>query len=159
MSKENALRFMLLMDKDEELERNYGNIRVKYEDQHLSEEERDKIVLEEVIPLAKAAGFDLSLEDMKALYKPVGRELADEELDEVVGGRGEFTITHQNTIGITRFTYYCELAPDNQTFIARKKASLGNDCPDYRWQGIGSNLDRCCIECVNFKLDLPPEEW
>lgn len=54
----------------------------------LTEVEREAFIREKLLPVAKAAGFDLTLEELKA-YKPVTSELSAEELAEVsAGGNG-----------------------------------------------------------------------
>ena len=91
MSKEQAMRFMLLTEADEDLKREYRGIVNRYEVKNLTEQEQEKIILEEVIPLAKSKGYDFSLGDFQELLQPAKKQLTDEELDEAVGGRGQFS--------------------------------------------------------------------
>ncbi|MDD4169456.1 MAG: hypothetical protein PHD36_04220 [Desulfotomaculaceae bacterium] len=91
MSKEQAIRFMMLTERDEELKGKYQGIVNKYEGKNFTEEKRKKIILEEVIPLAKTKGFDFSTGDFQELLQPAKKQLTDEELDQAVGGRGVIT--------------------------------------------------------------------
>ena len=51
-------------------------------------EDREAIVAEVLIPVAKAAGYDFTLEDLKAFEKSmqVEGELSENELESVAGG-------------------------------------------------------------------------
>ena len=51
----------------------------------LTEVKQEAFIREKVLPVAKAAGFDLTLEELKA-YQPTKGELSDQELSEVSGG-------------------------------------------------------------------------
>ena len=118
MSKEQAMRFMLLTEADEDLKREYRGIVNRYEVKNLTEQEQEKIILEEVIPLASSKGFDLSTEDFKELLQPVKKQLIDAELDQAVGGRGQFF----DPVG--GYTFFCELTPDDETFWRIYKGSV-----------------------------------
>jgi hypothetical protein len=93
---------------------------------------------------------------MAELQKTVGEKMPDEELDQVVGGRGQFsdTKTWYSMSGPIIFTYTnaCDLAPDDQTFIARFKQGA-IDCPDWIWLGHGSTY-RTCACCANCQYIL-----
>ena len=52
----------------------------------LTAAEQEAFIREKVLPVAKAAGFDLTLEELKA-YQPTMGELSDQELSEVSGGK------------------------------------------------------------------------
>lgn len=52
----------------------------------LTEAEQEAFIREKVLPVAKAAGFDLTIEELKA-YQPTKGELSDQELSEVTGGK------------------------------------------------------------------------
>jgi hypothetical protein len=67
MPKENALRFMMLAKTHEDVKRQYKDILNKYVGKDLTKEEHERIILQEVIPLAKSMGFDFSLEDFQKL--------------------------------------------------------------------------------------------
>ena len=54
--------------------------------------EQEKIILEEVIPLAKTKGFDFSTEDFQKLLQPAKKQLTDEELIKRLGVEGNLLI-------------------------------------------------------------------
>jgi len=147
MSKENAVRFMMMKDKDEDMKSAYDDIIRKYEGKKLSKAEWDMAIQEEVIPLAKKYGFDFTPENFTELLKTADGKLSDEELGEVVGGQGQFSVRHQRGMPFGDTTTYCDCAPDDATFITRYGQSP-TDCPDY----VCSNTDapqRTCRHCKN----------
>ncbi|MGI6711838.1 MAG: hypothetical protein ACOX4L_03765 [Bacillota bacterium] len=148
MSKEQAISFLLLTVRDEELKRKYKGILNKYEGKSLTEGEQKKIILEEVIPLAKSLGFDFSTEDFRELLQPVKKLLTDEELDEAVGGRGQFSEVYS----ILEFTYTCELAPDDETFRMYYMNNAQN-CLSY--EPLSQHIyKRCCDTCKHIDYDV-----
>lgn len=148
MSKEQAIRFLLLTERDEELKSKYKGIVNKYEGKNLTEEEYEKIIPAEVIPLAKSLGFDFSAGDFRELLQPVKKQLTDEELDEAVGGRGQFS----RQFAPIEFTYLCELAPDDETFRMYYEKYLHN-CPNYEPLSQNSALTKCCDICKHIDYD------
>jgi predicted ribosomally synthesized peptide with nif11-like leader len=140
MSKENAIRFMMLRDKDDALKAGWSNIMGKYEGKNVSKDEWDKVLKEEVIPFAKEHGYDFSPEDLKELEKPAEGRLSDEELGRVAGGFGDWVIE-----GIR---FYCDRVPDDQTFFKRVTGGSNNGCPDFivkenRWNEPRDNSISC----------------
>lgn len=92
MSKENVGRFLAFIQGNEEYKKKFECISNKYEGKKFTEKEKDKIILEEVIPIAKSIGYDFTVDEFHEVLKPVNRELTDEELDEAVGGRGQIIV-------------------------------------------------------------------
>ncbi|HEX2925336.1 MAG TPA: hypothetical protein VHP38_03615 [Ruminiclostridium sp.] len=154
MSKENAIRFLMAKNKDECVKSAFNTIMDQYAGRYLSEDERDKILREEIIPMAKKHGYDLTPEDFNDLKKTAPERLEDEELDMVAGGRGqidEYLIG--TTATILTDTIYCNCAPDNQTFIMRYNIYSDNHCPDYSYVGRGRD-QRICPCCKNLSIDV-----
>ena len=146
MSKEQAMRFMLLTEADEDLKREYRGIVNRYEVKNLTEQEQEKTILEEAIPLASSKGFDLSTEDFKELLQPVKKQLIDAELDQAVGGRGQFF----DPVG--GYTFFCELTPDDETFWRIYKGSGRVYCPSHEYCFPGMPYGRkSCITCKHFQ--------
>jgi hypothetical protein len=138
----------MLKDKDEAIKSAFDAIMAEVDGKKLS---WDKAIQKEIIPLAKKHGYDLTPEDFKELQKTVPERLEDEELDRVAGGRGQIQQkTVYGTGGWTLIdTQYCDLAPDNQTFIARFNKWPDNGCPDYVF--FHGCPNRICISCKNFQ--------
>ncbi len=97
---------------------------------------------EEIIPLAKENGFDFSLEDMKELGKSNANTLSDDELEQVAGGRGQFSTSYSYYEQTIISTLFCELAPDDSTFITLYN-SFPNNCLDFVHVGCGSSHIFC----------------
>lgn len=75
MSVENIKRFQKELQKNDELKEKLKGLKLSYEN------------LEELISFAKEAGFDFTVEELKAVNSgAVGEELSLDELDKVVGG-------------------------------------------------------------------------
>lgn len=90
-SKEQAYRFMMFTEVNEDLKQRYQSIMSKFEGKDLTKEEQTEIIRTEVMPLAKSIGFDFGTEDFRELLQPATMQLTDEELDKAVGGLIEFT--------------------------------------------------------------------
>jgi hypothetical protein len=147
MSKENAIRFMMMKDKDEAIKSAFDAILSKCDGKILSKDDQDKVLREEVIPLAKKYGFDFTSDDLdKAQNAFVGR-LSDEELDQIAGGKGQFTETFFGQIHGLISTYTCDYAPDDQT-LETYYNQLSTGCPDYVHLDHVANL-RMCVCCAN----------
>ncbi|HEX2926373.1 MAG TPA: hypothetical protein VHP38_08990 [Ruminiclostridium sp.] len=151
MAKEDALRFMVIKEKDTEIKSAFDSLMGKYEGKNLSKDEWVKVIQKEVIPFANKYGYDFTSEDLAELQKA---KMSDEELDQVVGGRGQFTQTntYQTMFGTISNTYTmaCDLAPDDQTFTARFHQGPSLDCPDYVYIGRGCHL-RACMSCAHLQ--------
>jgi hypothetical protein len=152
MAKEAALRFMMIVEKDKEIKNAFNSIMNKYEETNLSNEEWDKVIQNEVIPFAKKYGYDFTPEDLAELQKMADGEISDEELNQVVGGRGQYseTVTALTRGGtsIVTYTKACDFASDDQTFIAFMDGKI--DCPDYVWKGRGAS-NRSCLCCAHYQ--------
>jgi hypothetical protein len=150
MSNESAIRFLILKEKDEAIKRAFDAIMAKID---AEEPSWDKAIQEEVIPLAKKYGYDLSPEDFKALKKTAPERLEDEELDMVAGGRGQRQQISYYLNGWKLIdTEYCDLAPDNQTFMARYNRYPDSGCPDYSYSHGCPIGDRHCLSCKNLQF-------
>ncbi len=153
MSKENALRFMIVKDKDKTIKKDMNAIMGRYERKNLSEDEWDGVLKEEIIPLAKKYGYDFTPEDLKELQNLTEGELSDEELDEVAGGQGQITLTFRNRYhSIMTYKATCDYMPDDQTFRMRYD-QYPTDCPNYVWFGNGNNVPTC-KGCANCRLGM-----
>ncbi len=146
---------MLIVNKDEELKGKYTSIVNKCESEDLSDKEWDKVIQEELIPLAKATGFDISLEDFKSLQKLTAKNLADDELEQIVGGMGKFV---KYVYKIPSYLS-CELAPNDQTFInyynANNPPYEGNGCLNFAFDlmRLGSNPRKACVCCKHLHIE------
>ncbi len=152
MSKQDALRFMMALEKDAELKGTLGSIMVRYEVKSLQSDEWDRVVREHVIPLAKKSGYDFSLEDLQELRKSAEEKMEDDAHDRANGDRGQFTETSTVQVVLTRIikkTTFCELAPDDQTFINRYNQFPNNHCPDYAGIKRGPSGIAFCSGCVH----------
>lgn len=90
MSKENVKLFYETLTKDEALQEKTRVIGKKYEGQKLDEKRMEEIYQKELVPLAREAGYDFSLAEVKEYAaeasKPGMREISEEELAAVAGG-------------------------------------------------------------------------
>jgi len=90
MSVENIKRFYDALTKDEALQDKFKALAEKYEGQKPDEEQADAICEKELLPFAKSAGYDFTLEELKEYNrdaaKPATRQLSEEELAAVAGG-------------------------------------------------------------------------
>jgi predicted ribosomally synthesized peptide with nif11-like leader len=90
MSKENVKKFYEALAEDKALQAKSIAIGKKYEGQKLDEAQSNLIYQEELVPLAKDAGYDFTLAELKeygAADKESGmREVSEEELAAVAGG-------------------------------------------------------------------------
>ncbi|HEX2926372.1 MAG TPA: hypothetical protein VHP38_08985 [Ruminiclostridium sp.] len=153
MAKETALRFMMIVEKDKEIRIAFDSIMGKYEGKNLSKDEWDKVIQNEVIPFAKKYGYDFTPEDLAELQKTAGGKMSDEELDRVVGGRGEFSQIDKGWIYTMILTTFCDFMPDDQTFKTRYE-EFPTDCPDYVWDGTPGCSKRMCANCAHCQNSL-----
>ncbi len=90
MSKENVKLFYEALAKDPALQEKSKAITKKHEGQKLDQAQLDRIYQQELIPLAKGAGYDFTLDELKTYAKETGkigpREVSEEELVAVAGG-------------------------------------------------------------------------
>lgn len=146
MGKELAARFLLLLEKDEELKKAFQAVRAGHELEGLSGENLRVAITEGTVQLARARGYDVGASDFSGLLAGfLGEPLTDEELGLAVGGRGEYqTRTHMNLMEDLLRTFSCDLAPDDATFQARYLArTFDNGCPSYEYRGGGYNQPAC----------------
>jgi hypothetical protein len=161
MSKENAIRFMMLIERDEEVKSKYDNIMGKLESKNLSHGDWDNVINEELIPFAKELGYEFSPEDMKELEKPADGTLSDEELERVVGGRAQFscTDTYKNLNGntVTRTVHRsCEIIRSDSVFKF-EYFRHPHDCVNIAWRGTDSSLSGC-EGCVHYSSSVTTSE-
>jgi hypothetical protein len=151
MSKENVIRFLMMKDKDESIKNAFDAIMGKYEGGNLSEDERGKMLQEEIIPLAKEYGYDFAPEDLKELQQPETYKLSDEELDGVTGGRGQYvhvSVTHGSTL--YTITLSCEFAPNDDIFRCYFNQD-SNNC--YEFVPTSPNrYPHACMRCANMRV-------
>ncbi len=90
MSKENVKRFYDALAKDPTLQTKTRAITQKHQGQKLDQAQLDMIYQQELIPLAKGAGYDFTLDELKTYARETGkigpREVSEEELASVAGG-------------------------------------------------------------------------
>ena len=89
MSVENIKRFYDALAKDEALQDKFKALVKKYEGQKPDEGQFDAIYEKDLLPFAKSAGYDFTLEELKGYrdaVKPGTRQLSEEELAAVAGG-------------------------------------------------------------------------
>lgn len=141
MSKENALRFMLLTEEDQALRDKCNGATDRCAGWVLTEEERERVIREEIMPAAKSVGCEFSLEEfLEAL--PGSRPLADDELDKAVGGRGQYTHTYRFPTSSHSITYVCEKAPNDTAFL---RAFNGGGCPWFERYCDFEGFPRCSL--------------
>ncbi|MGI6358363.1 MAG: hypothetical protein ACOX2K_06705 [Bacillota bacterium] len=138
VAKQQALRFILLTEVDEELKQKYQDLTNQLERKQSTGEDWERIVLDQVIPLAKGVGFDFSVGDFREMLQLAHRQLTDEELNRAVGGAAQ--------IG----PLSCELVPDKATFRARLKRWYDSECPHFsrQWDGTVSTT---CWDCKHLQ--------
>ncbi len=141
MSKEDLNEFMMLTEADKSLKEKYNRIMYKLQGKNATDEDWNKVILEELIPLAKENGFELSLEEIKSLGEKTTSVLSDDELREVVGGsvrvvsRGYLVYCHMPSI-------------DEETFRIHLD-SYNNDCIYY----TAAEEYRKCYDCGHFNVE------
>jgi len=91
MSKENVKLFYEALAKDKALQEKAIAIGKKYESQKLDDAKTNFIYQQELVPLAKDAGYDFTLAELQEyaseIKKPGMREVSEEELTAVAGGQ------------------------------------------------------------------------
>ena len=90
MSVENIKRFYDELAKDEALQNRFKTLAKKYEGLQPDEGQLDDICEKELLPFAKSAGYDFTLEELRGygrdVINPGMRQLSEEELASVAGG-------------------------------------------------------------------------
>jgi hypothetical protein len=100
MSKANAQKFIKLMEEDEKLKAQVEKIVGKHSKKNLTREAAEKLINEEIMPIAKQKGLEFTYAE---LLNSNGK-LSDDELDKVVGG-----VTDGNGNWMTMCYYCCNL--------------------------------------------------
>jgi hypothetical protein len=144
MSKENAVRFMLIRNRNEKIKSEYDDILSKYQGKKLSEDEQEN-VMNEICQLGEKYGLAFTLEDLKKLEDKADQALSEDELDEVNGGRGSLYSTPNTCVT-------CNYVKDDSTFDYY--FTLGNECPDFNDNGFGYSACDCWF-CTHLKVSLP----
>lgn len=89
---ENVKKFFEALANDKALMEKAMALNEKYKEQESDAAAMEKFAAEELIPLAAAAGFPFTVEELK-VYKEQSsapQKLSDDELDAVAGGDGSF---------------------------------------------------------------------
>ena len=101
MSKENVRLFYSTLAEDKALQEKFNEINARLADEYKGERPDEKRVNEilrhDFLPVAREAGFEFSLDELKA-YSAEGKatgELADEELAGAVGGENRCMLCFQ----------------------------------------------------------------
>lgn len=119
MSKEDIRKFQEELQKNAELERKLDALQLSHEN------------FEELISLAKEAGFDFTLDELKeANSKPVTEELSIDELEKVVGG-----LTNARGEWITTVAFGCERWEASQSTWLAVKGQCGS-CTHWHYTGL-----------------------
>ena len=92
MSVGNVKKFYGVLSQDKEMQQKFIDLNQKYQGQSVDEAKSMAIMEEEGLPLAKKIGYDFTWDDLKAYGEEMqqvdmNRELSDEELAAVSGGR------------------------------------------------------------------------
>lgn len=106
MSQKNMKKFLLRLEQDEEVKSKFNKIMAFSDSKIGIFDKSDHMVENEVISLASTVGITLAMDDL--IKNPIEQALADDQLNEVVGGRGEFTFRFDR--------YICDFCPNNETF-------------------------------------------
>lgn len=92
MSKENVKLFYEALAGNRDLQEKVKKAGEKYAGQEMDKETTDSILQNELLPLAKGAGFEFTLDELMEFAQASCRgekgSLTDDELDAVVGGAG-----------------------------------------------------------------------
>lgn len=89
MSQQNLMMFFQAVARDDSLKAKLEAIGARHRDQNLEESQSIWVWKNEILPLAKSAGFEFNMDDVtayQATQSATTSKLADEELDTVVGG-------------------------------------------------------------------------
>lgn len=137
MSQESAMRFLMLLERDSDLKGKYLSAFTEME--KLDEAEKGKLLEREILPMAKEAGFEFSIDELKEFQGAAKTgELSDEDLDKVVGGEGQMRY-----YGCVHCTKY-----EDPSYIKKSMDSNGFDyvCPSYQYHphfGMTNRCDSC----------------
>ena len=127
------------MEMNSDLKNKYLGVVSRGNLQTLDEAEKDKLFEREILPMAKEAGFEFSIVELKELQvSSKDGKLPDEELDQVVGGEAQFR--YSGCIHCTKF--------EDPEYIKKSMASNGFNyvCPGYKYHphfGMTNRCDSC----------------
>lgn len=96
MAKENAAKFYEALKSDKELQ---GKLKSAMEAFGGEKKDKEAVLAQVILPVAKGNGFDVTLEELKA-YQPENGELPDEQLEAVSGGRSWWQVMFAGMFGI-----------------------------------------------------------
>ena len=88
---ENVKKFFEALKTDKALAEKLKEAGKAYEGKEISEQERIDAIERELLPVIKAAGYDVTLAELEAFGQsqmPAKSELSDDELEAVAGGSG-----------------------------------------------------------------------
>jgi hypothetical protein len=113
MSQENVRLFFEALSKDKALQAGFAAVNQVYQGQKPTMTQKDQVIQQELIPLAKKAGFDFTLAELKdyisARQQAATHELSDDEIAVVSGGTCVNSGSSCTLPGTTCTTggYYC----------------------------------------------------
>lgn len=144
MSMDQALRFMLYVEKKEELRQEFEAAVRECKKAGMRAEEMENVIREKIQPLAAKAGFEIEPAEMVwLLTEREAPPLADDKLEQAVGGSGEFYIGKRK--------YSCEFAPDDR-YLRNMFENYHNTCP--YWEFNGTNfIYRFCFNCTHLESE------
>jgi|GEM_PF-6753879 len=134
MSKENAMRFFILLERKSNLKDKYMTIIDEME--KLDEAERDKLIELQILPMATEAGFEFSIADFKEFMVSINTgKLSDDELEQVVGGYVQ--------VRVNACVHCFKL--DDASLVQKAINSNGFDyvCPSYKYHPHYAMTNTC----------------
>jgi hypothetical protein len=137
MSKENAMRFFILLERKSDLKDKY--LSIVNEMENLDEAKRDKLIELQILPMATEAGFEFSIANFKEFLVSISTgELADDELEQVVGGYVQ--------VRVNACVHCFKL--DDASLVQKAINSNGFDyvCPSYKYHphyGMTNTCESC----------------
>lgn len=148
MSIENAIGFFEKVRTDQDLKSKYQNILGSLREKSITEK-LVKTVEQEVISLAKSTGYDFSVEELKDYKKTEPKQLSEEELDMIVGGKAEFKENKGsfNKIHICYRWYEDSSIFTSDMFRDLFYASWNNNCPAYTPKPSPELYSSKCASC------------
>lgn len=134
MSKESAMRFFILLERNQDLKSKYEGVVSEME--KVDEAEKDKLVEGRILPMAKEAGFEFGIADFKEFLVSLNNgELSDDELEQVVGGYVQVRVS----ACVHCWKY------DDASMVQKAIDSNGFDylCPEYKYHPHFAMTNTC----------------
>lgn len=134
MSKESAMRFFIMLERKSDLKDQYASIVDEME--KLDDPGKDKLTELKILPMAKEAGFEFTVDDYKEFLSSVSSgELSDDELDKVVGGYVQ--------VRVSACVHCFKL--DDAALVQKAINSNGFDyvCPSYKYHPHYAMTNTC----------------